>query len=455
MDAPSLDRRGQPVRSFSLHRKKAPGPVGKSDLAMKAAEEGGAADPPRGPKAPPQAAEPDPIKGLIEKHQAAPAESPAAQVPLPARSRPGLDQKIGQMIVVGFAGTKSGDPGVVEVRRQIAQGIIGGVMLMGQNVVAPGQTAQLNRAILASSPRGGLRPIISVDQEGGFVQRLSLKNGHSAYPSAWAVANDARYGSSDRAQSVYERMARELSASGFNTNFGPVVDLNLFPQNPIIGRYKRSFSDEPGKVIDYARAFCLAHEINGLLTSAKHFPGHGSSRADSHKGFTDIGKWWKDIELEPYRDLAKDQFVDMIMVGHLYHQRFADAPGVPASLSQKAIGYLKSPQKIGFKGVVVTDDMEMGAVRKNFGFEESIVRAVNSGVDILLYSNTATPSPKLGPRIHGVIRKAVDDGRIDPKRIDDAYARIAQMKQKLTKKRAFEAEESASVPAGAARDAVH
>ncbi len=438
-DAPSPARRAKPVQAVPSPESAARAPYPKSDQAFSAGEER--------PAALPWALEPpgdperfDPVKALIESEQVMPGVEGPSEVPS-IHAAPGLDRMIGQMIVVGFRGANPSDPGVVEVRRQIGQGVIGGVMLMAPNIVAPGQTARLNKSILQAGP-SGLPPIISVDQEGGFVQRLSRKNGYSAYPSAWSVANDASYASSDRALPVYQKMARELRLSGFNTNFGPVVDLNLHPQNPIIGRYKRSFSDQPARVTDYASLFCAAHRQQGLLTSAKHFPGHGSSRADSHKGFTDISKWWNAVELEPYRSLAKD--VDMIMVGHLFHPKFADGPGVPASLSRAAIDYVKSPQAIGFKGVVVTDDMERGAVRKNFGFEDSIVRAVNSGVDILLYSNTAAPNPRLGARIHGVIRKAVEDGRIDRHRIADAYDRITRMKQNLA---SSQADESASVPA--------
>lgn len=444
--AASPARRARPVQAVPSPQSKARAPYAKSDQAFRAGDER--------PAALPWALEPsgdperfDPVKALIESEQVMPGAEGSSEVPSVGTS-PSLDRMIGQMIVVGFRGTNPGDPGVVEVRRQIGQGAIGGVMLMAPNIVAPSQTARLNKSIFQAGP-SGLPPIISVDQEGGFVQRLSRKNGYSGYPSAWSVANDASYGSSDRALPVYRKMARELRLSGFNTNFGPVVDLNLHPQNPIIGRYKRSFSDQPARVTDYASLFCAAHRQQGLLTSAKHFPGHGSSRADSHKGFTDISKWWNAVELEPYRDLA-DQ-VDMIMVGHLFHPKFADGPGVPASLSRAAIDYVKSPRAIGFKGVVVTDDMEMGAVRKNFGFEDSIVRAVSSGVDILLYSNTAAPSPALGPRIHGVIRKAVEDGRIDRARIVDAYDRITRMKQNLN---SDDANEAASFPPEAAGDAV-
>ena len=349
----------------------------------------------------------------------------------PTPEKISLERKIGQMIVVGFVGTEADDPGVHAVREQLKLGLVGGVMLLGRNIKSPQQVQKLNRSIRKAG--GAIIPLISVDQEGGAVQRLKPINGHKNYPSAWRVANDPVLGGSARAFTLYGQMASELGAAGFNVNFGPVVDLNLDPHNPVIGRLQRSYGTDTERVADYARWFGLAHKRFQILTAAKHFPGHGSSRTDSHVSFTDISKSWKKIELEPFKDLAKDEFVDMIMVGHLYHPRFSDGDRLPASLSKKAVDYVKT--RLKFPGVIVSDDMEMGALRRGYSFKERIVRAVAAGCDILVFSNLRHPTNDLGARIHAVILNAVKKGQIPQSRIEDAYDRIVRMKQRLMKQR--------------------
>lgn len=355
-----------------------------------------------------------------------PAPKPSAAAPRGEGSRPELSDMVGQMIVVGFVGVSASDPGAAAAIRQIAEGEIGGVMWMGRNVRDRAQVRALNQRF--SSASGALAPLISVDQEGGKVQRLK-RNGFDLFPSAQAVAADPRWNTNSGALKLYLSMAGQLSSAGFNVNFGPVVDLNTNRRNPVIGGAQRSYGDNPETVTDFASAFATAHRQKGILTAAKHFPGHGSSRVDSHKGFTDISHTWKQDELEPYRRLAQDNMVDMVMVGHLWLPEFSDGGDLPTSLSHRAISRLRNDVK--FQGVVVSDDMEMGAIRKQFSDQEAIIRAVNAGVDILVFSNTAKPDANLGRRINAVIVKAVNDGRIDRSVVEDAYDRIQKMKGSL------------------------
>jgi beta-N-acetylhexosaminidase len=229
-------------------------------------------------------------------------------------------------------------------------------------------------------------------------------------------------------------MAEELAQAGFNLNFGPVVDLNLNPANPVIGGRDRSFGADPTIVTMLARAFIIAHRDANIVTVAKHFPGHGSSRVDSHKALADVSETWREIELEPYRTLAKDGLLDAVMIGHLYHPRFSDGARLPASLSGRAMQALRAKGYIGFKGVVVSDDMEMGAVRDHYSLEERVIKAVNAGTDLLVFSNVKSPDPELGPRIHAVIADAVRDGRISRARIEKAYGKIRLLKRRLAEK---------------------
>jgi beta-N-acetylhexosaminidase len=182
-----------------------------------------------------------------------------------------------------------------------------------------------------------------------------------------------------------------------------------------------------------ARAFITAHRKAGIVTVAKHFPGHGSSRVDSHKSLADVSKSWEEIELEPYRILAKDGMLDAVMIGHLYHPRFSDGEHVPTSLSSRAIKALRA-KYIGFDGVVVSDDLEMGAVNDDFTVEERVIKAINAGTDILVFSNISLRDTELGPRLHAIIAEAVRDGRIPRGRIEKAYGKIMLLKRRLAQK---------------------
>ena len=337
---------------------------------------------------------------------------------------PSLDAMIGQMLVVGFHGTSSKGKDAQRIARQIAEGKIGGVILMDRNIRSPQQVRALNAKFLNTGHP--LIPIISIDQEGGMVQRLSVKKGFRAYPTARTVAQ--RY-NPEKARQIYKSMAQELARSGFNLNFGPVVDLNLNRRNPVIGRPGRSFGADPGKVAAYARAFISAHREANVLTSVKHFPGHGSSWADSHKTFVDLSKTWKEIELEPYRTLMHAGAIDTVMVGHLYHPAFSSNSRLPATLTSTAIeGWIRG--KLGFQGVVITDDLEMGAIRRYYKLPATLIKAVQGGSDILLFSSSGS-DPNFVPRATRILRDAVKNGTIPRRRIAQAYGRIVALKQRL------------------------
>ncbi|MEC9368708.1 MAG: glycoside hydrolase family 3 protein [Pseudomonadota bacterium] len=341
-----------------------------------------------------------------------------------ATAEPTLDAMIGQMLMLGFEGTSPDAAGSRRMRRLAAEGKIGGVILMDRNIRSPAQTRALVASIRGDLAGPGL--FVAVDQEGGLVQRLSSRKGFNAYPTASTVA---RLYAPERARQVYETMARELAAAGFNMNFGPVVDLNLNRTNPIIGRLGRSYGSDPDKVTQYARAFVDAHRAYGIVTAAKHFPGHGSSWGDSHEEFIDLSKTWKEVELSPYRQLAGSGSMDMVMIGHLYHPAFSGGKRLPATLSPTAIdGWVRD--RLGFSGVVITDDMEMGAIKRYHSLNAAAVMAVNSGNDILLYSN-AGRDPQFAEKLITTIRQAVESGQIPRSRIETAYARIMRLRESM------------------------
>ena len=344
-----------------------------------------------------------------------------------AEPRDWLHAMIGQMLMFGFQGTSPTQQGPRRIARQLCNGTIGGVVLLGHNVKSAAQVKRLTA--LFGTTGASMLPLIAVDQEGGEVQRLGPKAGYNRVPEAAAIA---KRHSADKAFSIYSRAAEQVRAAGFNVNLGPVVDVNINPRNPIIGKRGRSYGRDPKTVIAFARSFVAAHHHRGVLTALKHFPGHGSSRRDSHKSFVDISRSWKrDQELAPFAAMANDaRYGDMVMTGHLYHRSLSGAGRYPATLSAKAInGLLRG--ELGYRGVVITDDLEMAAVRKRFGLKETVIRAVKAGNDILLISNSADPRLDLPERVSAIIAEAVSSGEIEMSVIEASFHRISALKSKL------------------------
>ena len=339
-----------------------------------------------------------------------------------------LEAMIAQMLMIGFAGTSPHQPGPKAVQQLLRWSKIGGLIFMGRNMRSKQQIHKLVRSMRVRS-KPPFPPFLAIDQEGGTVQRLTERHGFTPIPSAHYMSTRA---SPDAAYRTYKKLAGELAKAGFNMNFGPVVDLNRVPQNPVIGAQGRSFGSTSNKVITYAKSFIRAHRKAGLLTSLKHFPGHGSSWTDSHVQFVNISQHWHHSELSPYTSLAKAGLIDSVMVGHLYHPQFADQRGIPASLSQKAIkGVLRG--QLGYKGLVITDDMDMAAITKHFTFEDRVIRAVKAGNDILLFSDKKYANANAIQRITKIITGAVAAGKISKSRIRSAYHRIVTAKKRLSK----------------------
>ena len=337
-----------------------------------------------------------------------------------------LEQMAGQMIVVGFQGDDADDAAVVALRDELAAGRLGGVMLLKLNVKSLDAVAAMNAAFRAASP--DLPPFITLDQEGGAVERLTKDVGFKEIPSAAAIAGD---NSPEQAEAIYAGMAASIAKLGFTVNFGPVADVNLNPDNQVIAKFGRAFSPDPALVAAYDEAFVEAHHAAGLLTALKHFPGHGSSTADSHEGFVDITQTWQPAELDPYRTLLADDLVDMVMVGHLYHADYSDAGAqTPSSLSPQWItGVLRD--ELGYDGVVISDDLEMGAIRDHFTLEQTVTMAVRAGMDVLLFSNTAKYRASLGKEILDILLAEAEADPAFAARIEESYGRIVALKARI------------------------
>lgn len=337
-----------------------------------------------------------------------------------------LEQMAGQMIVVGFQGNDVDDASVAALRGEIAAGRLGGVMLLKTNIKSLDAVSAMNAAFRASAPE--LPPLITLDQEGGAVERLTSDVGFKEIPNAASIA---RTDSPAQAEAIYGEMAESMAKLGFTVNFGPVADVNLNPKNQVIAKFGRSFSADPAVVAEYDAAFIRAHHAAGMLTALKHFPGHGSSTADSHEGFVDITHTWQPNELDPYRTLIAEGLADMVMVGHLYHADYSDAGAqTPSSLAPQWIdGVLRGD--LGYNGVVISDDLEMGAIRDHFTLEQTVTQAVRAGMDVLLFSNTAKYRAGLGQEILDIL---LAEAAADPAfaaRIEQSYERIVALKARI------------------------
>jgi beta-N-acetylhexosaminidase len=341
-----------------------------------------------------------------------------------------LEQKVGQLLLVGFRGTQVA--GNQEILQALSRAHVGSVIYFdydatsrtrGRNIQSPTQLRALSTDLQTLNSRYNSVPLfISVDEEGGLVSRLHPRYGFLAKRKP----SDLTDLSLRVARREMAALAQELQAMGINLNFAPVTDVNVNPQNPVIGRLGRSFSSDANRVAEMAGEFIQAQNHHDVISVLKHFPGHGSSDSDSHLGVVDVSNSWIDEELIPYRTLIAQGHAQMIMTAHIY-QRQLD-PEYPATLSQSILqGVLRD--QLGFQGVIISDDMNMGAITDQFGFDEAIVLALRAGVDILLLGNNLLYDPGLALKAHQAIMKALERGDVSEARIDQSVERILQLKR--------------------------
>ena len=340
-----------------------------------------------------------------------------------------IEQKIGQMLMVGFRGLSIEKESIIV--NHIIKLHLGGVILFDydvptqkelRNIRSPQQLADLTTALqeAASVPL-----FIGVDQEGGEIARLKPKNGFAA------TVSHRRLGERDclsMTRSKSEELAQTLARTGVNLNFAPCGDLDKNPQNPVIGAKERSFSHQPHKVVAHAVEFIKAHHRQGVLCVLKHFPGHGSSRQDSHLGMVDVTETWGEEELIPYEKLIDLGLADAIMTAHVFHKEWDE--NHPATLSHPVVTKMLR-EKLHFTGVVFSDDLQMGAIASHFGAEAAIEAAINAGVDVLMFANNSSYDENIAEKAALVIKKLLALNKITQNRIDDSFRRIMTLKKKL------------------------
>ena len=342
-----------------------------------------------------------------------------------------LKERIGQMIMVGFRGIEAQkNSNIYEIIKEVE---IGGVVLFDydvpsksfpRNIVNSEQTKKL----ISDLQKYSVTPLfVAVDAEGGNVNRLKQEYGFLPISSPKEIGEDKTLGLIQRES---EKLAEELKGLGFNMNLAPVIDVDVNPTNPIIGGLGRSFSSNPEEVVSNARVFITNHFKNNIITVGKHFPGHGSSKEDSHLGMVDVTSTYKEEELFPYQKLNEEGLLNAVMTAHIMNKKIDR--NYPATLSEIFLQNILR-DKVGFKGVIISDDMQMAAISNNYKFDEAIIRAVNAGCDIIAISNNSPNGydEEAAYKVRSIIYNAVKEGKIEEERIIESSNRIFDLKRQF------------------------
>lgn len=334
-----------------------------------------------------------------------------------------LEEKVGQMMMVGFYGSEP----TSDIRRLIEESHAGSVILFAysDNIQTPDQTARLNNGLqeIASGTRLGIPLLIATDQEGGVVARMTA--GATELPGNMALGAGRDPEGAYRAAQL---TAKELRAVGIQMNLAPVLDVNVNPDNPVIG--VRSYGESPRLVSEMGAAAVKGYQKNGVIATAKHFPGHGDTDVDSHLGLPVIDKSRAELEkteFVPFRRAVKEG-IDAIMTAHIHIPALDDTPNLPATLSKPILtGLLR--KEMGFQGLIVTDSMTMSGVADYFGgVPKAAVKAVDAGADMILLTPSLSAQEQI--EVFEAIVDAVRSGEISEKRIDRSVHRILQKKKK-------------------------
>ncbi|CAN7558322.1 beta-N-acetylhexosaminidase [Paenibacillus sp. LjRoot56] len=327
-----------------------------------------------------------------------------------------LRQKVGQLFACGFDALEPNP----HIKQLIEEYGIGGVIYFRRNVKDAHQLAQLSADLQAISLKSGGQPLfISVDQEGGMVSRV--EKGATLLPGNMAL------GAAFAPSGVYASakvMGKELRQMGVNMNLAPCLDINNNPLNPVIG--VRSYGETAAIVSDMGTHAVKGLQDMGVIATVKHFPGHGDTTADSHHDLPVVPHSMErlmELELAPFIK-AIEGGVDAIMSAHVVFEALEDST-VPSTLSYKILTELLRGQ-LGFKGLIVTDCLEMKAISEGVGVAEGAVRALEAGADILLVSH------ELERQIAAMeaVIAAVESGRVSEARIDESVLRIMTYKYK-------------------------
>lgn len=334
-------------------------------------------------------------------------------------SQMSLEEKVAQLMFVGFAGEELPERYAAWIERTG----LGGIILFTRNVKGQEQVRALNAAAQAAARRSrlGVPLAISIDQEGGTVVRMSEGAGFTHMPGNMAL------GAADDETLTYRAarlMGVEMRSVGVNWNLAPVLDVNNNPKNPVIG--VRSYGSTPEIVTRHALAAIQGYQASSVAACAKHFPGHGDTAVDSHLALPVIPhdrERLEQVEFAPFRAAVRAG-LDSIMTAHVFFPALEPEPGLPATLSRNVLtGLLR--QEMGFDGVICTDCLEMKAIADHYTPEQTALKALEAGVDALLVSHTWETQQAM----YEAVLAAVRSGRVTEERIEESAVRIIRMKQ--------------------------
>lgn len=325
-----------------------------------------------------------------------------------------LEEKIGQLLIVGIEGPEISD----HDRSQILDNKVGGFIFFSRNIDNKTQVLTLLNSLKESNKDNKIPLFLSIDEEGGVVSRLS-----NIFKNLVDVAQLGHKNNDILSFDYGEIQGLKLSNLGFNINFAPVLDVNSNPNNPVIGR--RAIDSQPSIVAQQGVALIKGLQSSNIITAAKHFPGHGDTDVDSHFELPLVDKSYeelKELELIPFK-AAIDNGVDMVMVAHILFPQIDD--NYPASISKSIINDILR-EELKYKGVVISDDITMGAIIDNYSIEEASIKFLQSGGDILLVCH-GVDNPTL---VINRIKQAIDNGEINIEEIDKKVYRILEIKNK-------------------------
>jgi beta-N-acetylhexosaminidase len=325
-----------------------------------------------------------------------------------------LNEKIGQMVMVGLDGYAIDD----SARMMIESYYVGGFVLFGHNIKSSEQLLNLINSLKKSNSKNKTPLFLSVDEEGGRVSRMP-----DEFKKLPANKTIAKVNSVEFSYKIGSILAEEVKSFGFNMNFAPVLDINSNPQNPVIG--DRSFGSDEKIVSELGVQTMKGIQAGGVISVIKHFPGHGDTSIDSHVNLpfldNDMDRL-KSFELVPFKGAIQNQ-ADAVMVAHILLNKID--PQNPASISKIIITDLLRKQ-LNFNGLIITDDMTMGAIVKNYDIGDASVKSINAGSDIVLvchgYDN--------GIAAIDALKKAVQNGIISEDRINESVYRILKLKHR-------------------------
>lgn len=331
-----------------------------------------------------------------------------------------IKSKIAKMLIIGFDTPTANESDYIY--KCISELGVGGIILFDifyndktkfKNIQNPQQLKELTAQLQSISEN---KLLIAIDQEGGKVARLKKESGFSEALSAKDIAMLEL----EEAKKSYSKLSSELHELGINLDFAPLVDLGLNKSSDVIYKLDRTYSDDPNEVVKYAEVFMDSLHSHKVISCLKHFPGHGSASGDSHEGFVDVTDTWSEVELEPYKKLLYK--TQMIMTAHVFNKNIDDK--YPATLSYKTNTKLLR-ESLGYNGVIIGDDLQMGAIKEHFTNEEALKLSINSGVDLVMYCNQLGEDS--AEAVIETIYKLVIDGEIPKERIEESNKRINKL----------------------------